>query len=181
MPIINKNNKKGNTPSYRINNEIFIEGSPMVRLITPDGSNEVVHISKAKDLAGEMELDLIEINPNGNPPVVKIADYSKMLYELKKSAKKQQHNSKALKEIQLSVSIADNDMQTKANNAAKFLQAGSKVKVVLLMKGREKARREENKKSIYKFITMLEDVAIPESIPKDEGDNKTIVILKKKP
>ena len=104
-----------------------------------------------------------------------------MLYELKKSAKKQQHNSKALKEIQLSVSIADNDMQTKANNAAKFLQAGSKVKVVLLMKGREKARREENKKSIYKFITMLEDVAIPESIPKDEGDNKTIVILKKKP
>ena len=115
MPIINKNNKKGNTPSYRINNEIFIEDSPMVRLITPDGSNEVVHISKAKDIAREMELDLIEINPNGNPPVVKIADYSKMLYELKKSAKKKQHNSKALKEIQLSVSIADNDMQTKAS------------------------------------------------------------------
>lgn len=174
------NNKKGNTPSYRINNEIFIEGSPMVRLITPEGKNEVIHISKAKDIAREMELDLIEINPNGNPPVVKIADYSKMLYELKKSAKKQQHNSKGLKEIQLSVSIAENDMKTKANNAAKFIQAGSKVKVVLQMKGREKARREENKKSIYKFITMLEDIAVPESMPKDEGDSKTIVILKKK-
>ena len=174
------NNKKANMPSYRINNEIFIEGSPMVRLIAPDGSNEVIHITKAKSIAEEMGLDLIEINPNGKPPVVKIADYSKMLYELKKSAKKQQHNSKAIKEIQLSVSIADNDMKTKANNAAKFIQTGSKVKVVLQMKGREKARREENKKSIYKFITMLEDIAVPESMPKDEGDNKTIVILKKK-
>ena len=164
------NNKKGNTLSYRINNEIFIEGSPMVRLITPEGKNEVIHISRAKDIAREMELDLIEINPNGNPPVVKIADYSKMLYELKKSAKKQQHNSKGLKEIQLSVSIAENDMKTKANNAAKFIQAGSKVKVVLQMKGREKARREENKKSIYKFITMLEDIAIPESIKRNLKD-----------
>ena len=103
-----------------------------------------------------------------------------MLYELKKNAKKQQHNAKALKEIQLSVSIADNDMKTKAKNAAKFIMEGSKVKVVLTMKGREKARRDENKKSIYKFITMLDDIAVPESMPKDEGENKTIVILKRK-
>ena len=98
----------------------------------------------------------------------------------KKNAKKQQHNNKPLKEIQLSVSIAENDMKTKANNARKFLLGGSKVKVILKMKGREKIRREENKKSIYEFITMLEDIASPESLPKDEGDNKTIVILKKK-
>lgn len=181
MPSINKkNNKKDNTPSYRINNEIFIEGSPFVRLITPDGKAEVVHITQAKERARELELDLIEINSSANPPVVKIADYSKMIYELKKNAKKQQHNSKPLKEIQLSVSIAGNDMKTKANNARKFILEGSKVKVVLLMKGREKVRREENKKSIYEFITLLEDVAVPESLPKDEGDNKTIVILKKK-
>ena len=181
MPVINKkSNKKDNIPSYRINNEIYIEGSPMVRLIKPDDQNEVVHITKAKEIASDLELDLIEISPNSQPPVVKIADYSKMLYELKKNAKKQQHNNKPLKEIQLSVSIAENDMKTKANNARKFLLGGSKVKVILKMKGREKIRREENKKSIYEFITMLEDIASPESLPKDEGDNKTIVILKKK-
>ena len=113
-------------------------------------------------------------------PVLKIADYQKMIYELKKNAKKQSHNTKPLKEIQLSVSIAENDMKTKANNARRFLKEGSKVKVVLTMKGREKQRREENKKSIYQFIEMLSDISTPESFPKDEGDSKTIVILKKK-
>lgn len=179
--MANINRKKTNSiPSYRVNGEIFIEGSPMVRLISEDGSNEIMHISKARDVARDKGLDLIEISPSANPPVVKIADYSKFVYELKKNAKKQHSSSKPLKEIQLSVSIADNDMKTKASKAYKFIMEGSKVKVVLKMRGREKARREENKKSIYKFITMLEDVAVPESMPKDEGDNKTIVILKRK-
>lgn len=176
-----KKNNKNSGPEYRINNEIFIEGSPMVRLILPDGSNEVCHISKAKEKANELELDLIEINPSVTPPIVKIADYQKLLYELKKKAKKQNHNNKPLKEIQLSVSIAENDMRTKANNARKFLEEGSKVKVVLSFRGREKARREENKKSIYEFIDMLSDVSVPESLPKDEGESKTTVILKRKP
>lgn len=176
-----KKNNKNSGPEYRINNEIFIEGSPMVRLILPDGSNEVCHISKAKEKASELELDLIEINPSVTPPIVKIADYQKLLYELKKKAKKQNHNNKPLKEIQLSVSIAENDMRTKANNARKFLEEGSKVKVVLSFRGREKARREENKKSIYEFIDMLSDVSVPESLPKDEGESKTTVILKRKP
>lgn len=172
--------KKKTELGYRINGEIFINNSPMVRLISPDGTNQICHISEARKKAEELELDLIEVNSNSNPPVVKIANYQKMLYEIKKNAKKQQHNHKPLKEIQLSVSIAENDLKVKANNARKFLESGSKVKVVLSMKGREKARREENKKSIYLFIDMLSDVAIPETFPKDEGDSKTIVILKKK-
>ena len=178
MAYNNKN--KSNEPHYRVNGEIFIEGSPMVRLISPDGSNEVCHISEARKKADEFCLDLIEVNPHSNPPVVKIANYQKMVYEMKKNAKKQLHNTKPLKEIQLSVSIAQNDLNTKANSARKFLNDGSKVKVVLTMKGREKQRREENKKSIYMFIDMLSDVSVPESLPKDEGDSKTIVVLKKK-
>ena len=142
----NKKNKN-NEQQYRINGEIFIEGSPMVRLISPDGTNEVCHISEARKKAENMELDLVEVNPNSNPPVLKIMNYEKLVYELKKNAKKQQHNNKPLKEIQLSVSIAENDLQVKANNAKRFLNDGSKVKVVLTMKGREKLRREENKKS----------------------------------
>ena len=174
-----KNNITSSLPTYRVNKEIYIEGSPMVRLIKEDGTNEVCHISQAREIAKEAELDLIEINGKVSPPILKIGDYSKFLYEAKQRLKKQQH-SKPIKEIQLSVNIASNDMQTKAKNARKFILEGSKVKVVLTMKGREKARREENKKSIFEFIEMLEDVAVPESLPKDEGESKTIVMLKAK-
>lgn len=174
------NNKNNNEPKYRVNGEIFIEGSPFVRLITPNGENNICHISEARKKAEELGLDLVEVNAKSNPPVIKIADYQKMVYEFKKNAKKQQHSNKPLKEIQLSVSIASNDLKTKANSARKFIVDGSKVKVILTMKGREKQRREENKKSLFEFIEMLSDVSVPESFPKDEGDSKTIVILKKK-
>jgi translation initiation factor IF-3 len=175
-----KNNISSNLQTYRVNKEIYIEGSPMVRLVKEDGSNEVCHISQAREMAKEAELDLIEINGKVTPPILKIGDYSKFLYEAKQRLKKQQHSAKPVKEVQLSVSIASNDMQTKAKNARKFILDGSKVKVVLTMRGREKARREENKKSLFEFIEMLEDVAVPESLPKDEGESKTIVILKAK-
>jgi translation initiation factor IF-3 len=94
-------------------------------------------------------------------------------------AKKNKQNAKALKDIQLSVNIAKHDMETKANNARKFLEDGCRVRVTLTMKGRELARREENKKSILEFIVMLEDVGVPEAVPRDDG-NKTSVILKRK-
>ena len=90
-----------------------------------------------------------------------------------------QATEKPLKEIQLSVNIAKHDLETKANNARKFLEDGSRVRVTLSMKGRELSRREENKKSILEFIVLLEDVAIPEAALRDEG-NKTVVTLKKK-
>jgi translation initiation factor IF-3 len=127
-----------------------------------------------------MELDLIEINPKSNPPVLKIADYSKYLYELKKQAKARKQNKTELKEISLSVNISMHDLEIKANKAKEFISKGDKVKVTLMMKKRELVRREENKKSILQFILLLSDVATPESMPKDEG-NKTTVILKKKP
>ena len=101
------------------------------------------------------------------------------MYELKKNAKKNKQNTKPLKEIQLSVNIAKHDLETKANSARKFIEDGSRVRVILSMKGREVSRREENKKSILEFIVLLEDVAVPEMTPRDEG-NKTVVILKKK-
>ena len=77
------------------------------------------------------------------------------------------------------MNIAKHDLETKANNAKRFIEDGSRVRVTLSMKGRELYRREENKKSILEFIVMMDDVAIPESAPKDEG-NKTVVILKKR-
>jgi translation initiation factor IF-3 len=136
-------------------------------------------MSEARKIAEDMELDLVEIQGKSDVPIVRVCNYEKMLYELKKAAKKNKQQVKPLKEIQLSVNIAKHDLETKANNAKKFIEDGSRVRVTLAMKGRELSRREDNKKSILEFIVMMDDVAVPESTPKDEG-NKTVVILKKR-
>lgn len=163
-------------PLYKINDEIT---DRQVRIVGEGIESRIVNIDEARSIADDMGLDLIEINSNVPTPVVKIADYSKMLYELKKAAKKNKQHTKPMKEIQLSVNIASHDIQTKAEHAKKFIKDGSRVKVILTMRGRELARRDENKKSLLEFITMMEDVATPEAMPKDEG-NKTMVVLKKK-
>ena len=172
-----KNKNVFNTPKFRINDEI--KGYGEVRIVGEGIESRVVTFDEAKKIAEESEKDLIEINASVSPPIIKVASYEKMIYELKKSAKKNKQTAKPLKEIQLSVNIAEHDLTTKANNAKKFIENGNKVKVTLTMKGRELTRREENKRSILEFIVMLEDVAVPETQPRDEG-NKTIVILKKK-
>jgi translation initiation factor IF-3 len=172
-----KNKNVFNLPRYRVNDEI--RGYNELRIVGEGIESKITTMAEARQIAESMELDLIEINPTSNPPVVKIASYEKLMYELKKAAKKNKQSAKPLKEIQLSVNITDHDLQTKANNAKKFIENGSKVKVTLTMKGRELTRREDSKRSILEFIVMLEDVAVPEAQPRDDG-NKTIVILKKK-
>jgi len=172
-----KNKNVFNMPKFRVNDEI--RGYNEVRIVGEGIESKVVGIGEARKIAEGMESDMIEINPSSNPPIIKIASYEKLIYELKKAAKKNKQSAKPLKEVQLSVNITEHDLQTKANNARKFIENGNKVKVTLTMKGRELSRRDESKRSILEFIVMLEDVAVPESQPRDDG-NKTIVILKKK-
>lgn len=172
-----KNKNCFNTPNFRVNDDLH--GNYDVRIVGDGIESRVIKLDEAKKIAYGMELDLIEINSKSDPPIVRIASYEKMIYEMKKNAKKNKQTAKPLKEIQLSVNITEHDLQTKANNARKFIENGNKVKVTLTMKGRELSRRDENKRSILEFIVMLEDVATPESQPRDDG-NKTIVILKKK-
>lgn len=163
--------------THRINDEIY--GIREVRL-TGDGIEpQVLPLYEAKKIAKEMELDLVEINANARPPVLKIMNYEKWLYEQKKLAKKKKHNTQDLKEVQLSTNIASNDLNTKVNRAKEFIEAGHKVKVVLTMRGRELSRREESKRSLLEFIVKMDEVALPESNLRDEG-NKCIVILKRK-
>ena len=162
---------------FRVNDEIRVGGN--VRIVGEGIESKVVTMSEARKIAEDMELDLVEIQGKLEIPIIKVCNYEKMLYELKKAAKKNKQQAKPLKEIQLSVNIAKHDLETKANNAKRFIEDGSRVRVTLAMKGRELSRREENKKSILEFIVMMDEVAIPESTPRDEG-NKTVVILKKR-
>ena len=143
--------------------------------------NKVVPWREAIRLANEKGLDLIEINGKTKPIIVKLEDYSKYLYELKKQLKQKKKKTTALKEIQLSVNISLHDLEIKAKKAKEFLEDGDKVKVVLTMKGRELTRRESSKKSFYQFLTIMIDSGIAsfDSAPRDE-EKKCYVILKKK-
>ena len=170
----------------RINDEIIGFGN--VRLVykkysngTPSDEdfNKVVSLSEAKHIAERMELDLVEINGKISPPVLKVCDYSKYLFELKKNLKQKKKPSHDIKEVQLRTNISEHDLEIKAKKASEFIKDGDKVKVVLTMRGRELSRRDLSKKPIYVFVDLLSDIAVPESLPRDDG-NKTIVILKKK-
>ena len=172
-----KAKKNDFSSKFRVNDEIRIGGN--VRIVGEGIESKVVTMSEARKIAEDMELDLVEIQGKSDVPIVRVCNYEKTLYELNKAAKKNKQHVKPLKEIQLSVNIAKHDLETKANNAKRFIEDGSRVRVTLAMKGRELSRREDNKKSILEFIVMMDDVAVPESTPKDEG-NKTVVILKKR-
>jgi len=149
-----------------------------VRLIGEDG--EQLGIMSAKDafkLARDAELDLVKIAPTAKPPVCKIIDYGKYKYEMlrkEKEAKKKQ-KSIEVKEIRLSPNIDDNDLNTKVNNARKFLEKGNKVKVTLRFRGREMAHMTQTKYILDDFAEKLGDIAVVDKPAKVEG--RTIVIF----
>lgn len=181
MPKQQKNNK--NTAEYRVNKEI--SGYSVARVIynenTEEDFNEVMTINKAVWFAKTHDLDLIEINPKSDPPVIRIADYQKFLYNIKKKQKANKTTSQVVKEIQLKTNISDHDLKIKEKKATEFLTKGNKVKVVLKMKGRELSRKEESKKCLYQFISDLSEVSTPETMPKDNGGNSIVILkLKKK-
>ena len=149
-----------------------------VRLIGENG--EQLGIMSAKDaykLAREAELDLVKIAPTAKPPVCKIIDYGKYRYELarkEKEAKKKQKVIK-VKEVRLSPNIDENDLNTKMNNARKFLEKGNKVKVTLRFRGREMAHMSKTKYILDDFAEKLSDIAAVDKPAKVEG--RSIVLF----
>lgn len=164
--------------SFKINDEIEPDGE-VVRIVGDDIESKVISWETAKEMAKLKEKDLILVSNRVTPNIVRLDDYSKYLFDQKKKLKQSKQKTSVMKEVQLSTTISSNDLEIKAKKAKEFINDGDKVKVVLTMRGRELGRREESKKSIYKFVELMRDVAIPEAKIKDEG-NKALVILKKK-
>jgi len=133
-------------------------------------------------LAEEKKLDLVKISPNAKPPVCKIMDYGKFKYEQAKKDKEAKKNQKVntIKEVRLSVNIDVHDMQTKANNAIKFLENGDKVKVSLRFKGRQMGHIDLGRKSIEKFAEIIGENGIMEKAPKLEGRSLVVMFSPKK-
>ena len=154
-----------------------------VRLIGENG--EQLGIMSAKDaykLAKEAELDLVKIAPTAKPPVCKIIDYGKYRYELARKEKEAKKKQKVIeiKEVRLSPNIDENDLNTKMNNARKFLEKGNKVKVTLRFRGREMAHMNSSKHILDDIAKELEEVAVVEKAPKVEGRSVSMVLAEKK-
>ena len=137
-----------------------------VRVISSNGEQLGIMSSKeAMKLAREAELDLVKIAPNAKPPVCKIIDYGKYRYELARKEKEAKKKQKTIdvKEVRLSPNIDKNDLNTKINQARKFLSKGDKVKVTLRFRGRELAHVNPSKVILEGFAEQLSDVAVVES------------------
>ena len=169
-----KNNR--NKSRHKINGDVRF---PEVRLVGFYDEPKLMSSYEASKLAESEELDLILINENQNPPVVRIDDYKKFLYNLEKAEKEKKKNSikSITKEIQLSPEISDNDLNTKAKKGLEFLEDGNKIKVVLQLKGRQKATPERGELTMLKFAKAVQSNGALESLPKLES-GKWLMMVK---
>ena len=154
-----------------------------VRVVSESGEQlGIMSAREAMKLAQEAELDLVKIAPTAKPPVCKIIDYGKYRYEQarkEKEAKKKQRTVE-VKEVRLSPNIDTNDLNTKMNNARKFISKGNKVKVTLRFRGREMAHMASSRHVLDDFAELLADVATVEKAPKIEGRSMTMFLSEKR-
>lgn len=159
----------------RTNNEIR---SPRINLIIGENPPEVLSIEDARRIAEEQEMDLVEVNPNSNPPLCKLMDYGKFLYKKKKQEQNAKKNQKQVevKTLRFGFRISEHDLEIKNQQARKFLEKGNLIKIHSAGKGRELAYVELAKKKVEKFIANLADIATVEQQPKVTGGNIHCII-----
>src|SRR6202008_19732 len=165
-------------PEHRINDRIRV---PQVRLVGDNVTVGIYPTEEARRIAREQELDLVEISPNANPPVCKVIDYKKFLYEKKRKEKEMKSNAKQseVKEIRFTPGTDDHDFDFKAKHAEKFLKEGNKVKAYVQFKGRAIQFKERGELVLLKFAERLAEIGQPEGLPKLEGKRMLMIISPK--
>ena len=177
--------------NFRVNEQIRV---PEIRLVG-DNLDEIANIigqniepgtvyptRRAKEWAEEAELDLVEISPNASPPVVKIIDYNKFLYEKKKKEKeiKAKAAKTVVKEIRFGPNTDDHDFEFKTRHAKGFLEDGAKVKAYVHFRGRTIVFKDRGELLLLRFLKELEEFGTAESLPKMEGRRMIVVVAPKK-
>ena len=174
------NRKQNPKNQYRINEQIRVRE---VRIVEEDGSS-VMPTKQALDMARQQGVDLVEISPNAQPPVCRIIDYSKFLYQQKKKAKEMKQNASkvVIKEIRFGPNTDEHDFQFKLKHAREFLGEGSKVKASIFFRGRSIMFADQGQKQLLRFAVELEDAGRAENMPVLEGKRMTMMIapVKKK-
>ncbi|OAV67172.1 Translation initiation factor IF-3 [Bacteroidales bacterium Barb6XT] len=164
---------------YRINERIRVRE---VRLVGDNVEQGVYTVAQALKMAEDLELDLVEISPNAEPPVCKITDYQKFLYQQKKRQKEQKAKSVKIvvKEIRFGPQTDDHDYDFKLKHAKGFLEEGSKVKAYVFFKGRSILFKEQGEVLLLRFATDLEEYGKVEQMPLLEGKRMIIMLTPKK-
>ena len=160
----------------RVNDEIT---APEVRLIDAERENHgVVSLERAMELAREAELDLVEISPGAEPPVCRIMDHGKFLFQenKKRQAQKKKQSQVQVKEVKFRPGTEEGDYQTKLRNLRRFLDHGDKTKVTLWFRGREMRHQELGMKLLQRVEADLDELAKVEQYPKLEGRRMTMVL-----
>ena len=163
---------------YRVNGQIHARE---VRVVG-DGGTEVVPTRRALDMARQQGLDLVEISPNAEPPVCRIIDYSKFIYQQKKRQKemKQKQVKVEVKEIRFGPQTDDHDYQFKLKHVQEFLQEGNKVRAYVFFRGRSILFKEQGEVLLLRFANDLEEYAKVEQMPKLEGKKMFLFLAPKK-
>lgn len=165
---------------HRLNRDI---DAHEVRIVGDETIETAVYtLDKALALAKELEVDLVEISPNANPPVCRLVDYNKFLYDKKKKEKeiKAKHKKTEVKEIRFTPNTDDHDLDFKLKHAIKFLQEGSKVKIYVQFKGRAIQFKDRGELVLLQFAEALKDYGALEAMPNLEGKKMIAFIAPKK-
>ena len=160
----------------RINDRIRV---PEVRLVGPNGETVgIVPTDQALKLAVEADLDLVEIAPQGRPPVCKLMDYGKFKYENAQKARESRRNQTnvIIKEMKLRPKIDKHDYETKKGHVVRFLGAGDKVKITIMFRGREQTHPERGRALLQRLFEDLDGLAVIESEPLQEGRNMSMLL-----
>jgi translation initiation factor IF-3 len=170
---------KEETEQHKINNKITARE---IRLVMENEEPKVMSTYDAIKLAEEQEMDLVEISPNAVPPVCKIMDYRKFLYNQKRKQKelKAKQSKIVIKEIRFGPNTDDHDFNFKLVHAKKFLEEGSKVKAYVFFRGRTIVFKDRGELLLLKFANELSDLGALESMPKLEGKRMIIMLNQKK-
>ena len=170
--------RKEQQQEHRTNHMIRV---PQVRLVGDNVQVGVYSIQDALKMAQEQQLDLVEISPQADPPVCKIIDYNKFLYEKKKKEKEMKAKSKSaeVKEIRFTPGTDDHDFDFKSKHAESFLKEGNKVKAYVQFKGRAIMFKERGELLLLKFAERLAEVGQPEALPKMEGKRMLLIFAPK--
>ncbi|RLA43715.1 MAG: translation initiation factor IF-3 [Gammaproteobacteria bacterium] len=177
--MIKKSYAKGHKKRSRLNDEIDVAE---VRLVGAEGEQiGIVSIAEAKEAAQQATLDLVEISPDAEPPVCKLMDYGKHVFEAKKqqAAQKKKQKQTQVKEMKFRPGTDEGDYQIKLRNLVRFLENGDKAKVTLRYRGREMAHQELGMEMLKRIETDLEELGNVEQFPKMEGRQLTMVIAPK--
>jgi len=164
---------------YRINDKIR---SPEVRITGTDIESRVVNLSDALNIANDMKLDLVEIVPNAKPPVCKIIEFQKFIYEKKQKDKEMKKNQKKVKvkEIRFTYNTGEHDFQFKLKHAINFLEKEDKVKATVWFKGRQIQFSDQGELLLLRFVDELKNYGKIETMPKLENKRMSVTIYPKK-